>query len=47
MSLYANPLVVVSRKKVSKVICINAHSINQIIVNDRESPKRIDDENTQ
>ena len=41
----ANLLVVISRKKVSNVIHINAHSINQIIVNDGESPKLIKDEN--
>ena len=44
VSPYVNLLVVVRRKKGSKVICINAHSINQIIVNDEESPKLIDDE---
>ena len=33
VSPYANLLVVVSRKKVSKVIDINAYSVNRIIVN--------------
>ena len=39
VSSYANLLVVIRRKKVSKVIYINANSINQIIVNNGESPK--------
>ena len=44
VSPYANLLVIVRRKKRSKVIGINAHSINRIIVNDGESPKLIDNE---
>ena len=36
---------VVRRKNVSKVININAHSINQIIVNNGKSPKQMNDEN--
>ena len=45
VSPYVNLLVVVRRKKVSKVICINAHSINQIIVNNGKSHKQKNDEN--
>ena len=45
VSPYANLLVVVSRKKGGEVTYRNAYSVNTIIVNNRESPKLIKEEN--